>query len=123
MDEEYVVVQHNFSTVLVMDVIVCVHKCVFVCVQVTQQLTAHADIKKSNNKLCLENANFKRFMCYQSHAMPIMLKGEARRLSKLCVSALFLFSSLQVYVLHAFWSVSIQWIGGLTAYECCVFFL
>lgn len=39
--------------------------------------------------------------------MPIMLKGKARRLSKLCVSALFLFSSLQVNVVHAFWSVSI----------------
>ena len=55
--------------------------------------------------------------------MPIMLKGKARRLSKLCVSALFLFSSLQVCVLLAFWSVSIQWIGGLTDYQCCVFFL
>lgn len=46
MDEEYVVVQRNFSTVLVMDVIVCVHKYVFACIQVTRQLAAHADIKK-----------------------------------------------------------------------------
>lgn len=72
VDEEYVVVQRNFSTVLVMDVIVCVHKCVFVCVQVTQQLTAHADIKKKATTNCAWKMQTLNDLCV-IRAMPCQL--------------------------------------------------